>query len=156
MQNNFYFLRLTRVVNSENGTSGILELFVSKKNFISLVYSCQTLEPVDPSLPVGQYILKFTHSPKFSYKEPYIKCNNSKVPIVSSFLNGLSVENRGIRIHCGNSVNDTNGCILVGRYPSPDSFNLIDSRITYSALMSFLKDGQNELLLTIIDATLHF
>lgn len=156
MQHKFYFLRLTRVANSENGTAGKLELFVSEKNFISLVYSCQTLEPSKPSLPAGQYILKFTYSPKFSYKEPYIKCNSCKVPIVSSFLNGPSIEHRGIRIHCGNSITDTNGCILVGRYPSPNYFHLIDSRITYSVLMSFLKDSHNELLLTINGSTLPF
>lgn len=63
---------------------------------------CYTLEPPLESsmlIPVGEYSLQVTPSPKFNRNLPLL-CN---VP-------GHS----GIRIHAGNDVTDTHGCILVG------------------------------------------
>lgn len=156
MQKKNYFLRLTRHNTSARGTEGKLELFQYQNEKISCIYTCDTLEPGSTSLDIGQYIVKFTYSPKFSSREPYYTINNSKVPIISSLLNGVSLEHRGIRIHCGNTSNDTNGCILVGRSNNSNSFKIYDSRLTYEVLMSYLKDASNEVLLIINDETLPF
>ena len=156
MQKKNFFIRLTRLTNSVNGTDGKLELFYFQKEIITCVFSCSTLEPSVPSLDAGQYILKFSHSPKLSSKEPYIKINNGKVPIISSYLKGESIEHRGLRIHCGNTSQDTNGCIIVGSTLGPDTYKLAHSRLTYISLMSFLQSANKELLLIINDETLPF
>ncbi len=83
-------------------------------------YVCDTLEPpILPRygcIPSGTYPLVFTYSPKFRLKLALV----SDVP-----------GRRGIRIHFGNSVADTRGCILVGTlfgsiiYPE----KLVESRL---------------------------
>jgi hypothetical protein len=42
----------------------------------------------------------------------------------------------GIRIHAGNTVADTDGCLLVGQYLSPNTIS--DSRKTLESLMNIL------------------
>lgn len=60
-----------------------------------------TIENFDKMLPDGTYEVKITYSPKFKRDVPIV-CSD-KVP-----------ESRGIRIHEGNFVQNTKGCILVG------------------------------------------
>lgn len=60
-----------------------------------------TIENYDKMLPDGTYEVRITYSPKFKRDVPIV-CSD-KVP-----------ESRGIRIHEGNSVQNTKGCILVG------------------------------------------
>lgn len=70
---------------------------------------CWTLEDASSAhkvygetcIPVGQYKVILSHSPKFKKVLPEL----------------LEVPNyAGVRIHGGNSVKDTLGCILVGKY----------------------------------------
>ena len=51
------------------------------------------------AIPEGRYLMRFTYSPKFGKKLFQLM----DVPLFD-----------GIRIHSGNSVKDTQGCILVG------------------------------------------
>ena len=77
-----------------------------------LTYLCDTLEPVwrdfahgayklknGCAIPEGRYPIVITYSPKFKKYLPLLL----NVPKFS-----------GIRIHAGNTVKDTKGCILVG------------------------------------------
>ena len=62
---------------------------------------CETLENKEKLIPCGEYNLNVSKSPKFDRLLPLVY--NDEVPM-----------RRGIRIHVGNSVKDTEGCILVG------------------------------------------
>lgn len=62
-----------------------------------------TIENFDKMLPDGTYRVKVTYSPKFKRDVPIVY--NDEVP-----------ESRGIRIHEGNIVQNTKGCILVGNW----------------------------------------
>lgn len=92
-------------------------------------FVCYTLEPCEKPchgcIPAGRYALDYTYSPRFHRKLPLV-CG---VP-------GRS----GIRIHSGNTVSDSKGCILVGLdYINTHNFILL-SRAALSKV--------NELLLT--------
>ena len=71
--------------------------------FFDSEFICYTLEPCEQPLygciPAGRYNLDYTYSPRFQRKLPLL-CG---VPHRS-----------GIRIHSGNTVHDSKGCILVG------------------------------------------
>lgn len=60
-----------------------------------------TIEKLSKMLPEGSYWMKLTYSSKFKKDLPLIW--SDKVH-----------KNRGIRIHNGNTVKDTDGCILIG------------------------------------------
>lgn len=62
-----------------------------------------TIENYDKMIPDGTYRVKLTYSPKFKRDVPIVY--NDDVP-----------ESRGIRIHEGNIVQNTKGCILVGNW----------------------------------------
>lgn len=74
------------------------------------------IERRDKMIPAGVYSVENTRSPKF---------NNNRLPLV---WNEKVHKNRGIRIHGGNSVVDTDGCILIG-----NTSNLATARIGDSA-----------------------
>ena len=109
---------------------------------------CDTLEPpshgltsaTDPktirdikrlgrsAIPAGVYRLVLGYSPRFSPRPFYKSCGGGLVP---RLLNVSGFE--GVLIHCGNTVVDTCGCILVGR--RADSSTLVQSQKTYGLLM---------------------
>ena len=62
---------------------------------------CYTLENASKAVPCGMYKVQNSRSPKFKRELPLIY--NGRVP-----------ESRGIRLHVGNTVSSSNGCILVG------------------------------------------
>ena len=62
---------------------------------------CYTLENRNKAVPAGLYAVEVSQSPKLKRKLPLIW--NANVPA-----------NRGIRIHVGNTVKDSSGCVLVG------------------------------------------
>lgn len=69
--------------------------------YINGTYFCDTLEKRSAMIPEGVYQIVYCDSPKFKRKLPLVY--GEDVP--SSW---------GIRIHAGNTINDTSGCILLG------------------------------------------
>ena len=86
-------LTLIRDVRTDKAVLGRLEL---NGQFI-----CNTLENAAKAIPCGMYTVQNSRSPKFKRELPLIY--NDRVP-----------ESRGIRMHVGNTVASSNGCILVG------------------------------------------
>lgn len=112
-------LILTRVCKNKDYTEGRIE--------IDGTPFCDTLEPTwrdvgwghwgrkvegRTAIPEGRYPVVITRSPKFGEWLPLLL----HVPLFE-----------GIRIHAGNSVRDTAGCILVGCRRKPGL--LLDSRL---------------------------
>lgn len=87
--------------------------------YVGGVKVCDTLENKSKLIPCGEYNLNVSKSPKFGRLLPLVY--NDKVPM-----------RRGIRIHVGNSVKDTSGCILVGFGRNGD--RLVNSRNAESAV----------------------
>ena len=80
---------------------------------------CETLENKAKLIPCGEYNLNVSKSQKFDRMLPLVY--NDEVPM-----------HRGIRMHVGNSVKDTTGCILVGFGRKGDQ--LVNSRIAESVV----------------------
>lgn len=99
-------------------------ILVKKDNqlFINDVKICDTLDP-NVLLP-GIYKLEINYSPKFKRELPLI-------------YNEDFTANRGFRIHQGNSLKDSNGCILVGIKDKDN--HLIDSTNTLNNLINIIK-----------------
>ena len=111
------------------------------KLYIGSVYVCDTLEDKDRGLtsdmsveeikskkiygqtaiPSGKYEMVIDYSPKYRKNMPHI-------------LNVKGYD--GIRIHSGNTADDSLGCILVGK--NKEKGKVVDSRNTYQKLMDFL------------------
>ena len=104
-------------IAGNGGQTGDLEADKGLKGDEGLQPFCDTLEPPRRNLlnggkwdrrlkvkgmtaiPEGRYLMRFTYSPKFGKRLFQLM----DVPLFD-----------GIRIHSGNSVKDTQGCILVG------------------------------------------
>lgn len=112
-------LTLTRMAKGKDYTEGRLE--------VDGIPFCDTLEPTwrdigwghpgrkvegRTAIPEGRYPVVITHSPKFGEWLPLLL----HVP-----------QFEGIRVHAGNTVRDTAGCILVGCHRKPGT--LLDSRL---------------------------
>jgi hypothetical protein len=85
--------------------------------FLGSTCICFTLENRSKAIPLGVYNVSNSKSPKFKRELP--------------LLYGYKVaESRGIRIHAGNTSNDSAGCVLVGmgRDIAPDG-SLTESRL---------------------------
>lgn len=80
------------------------------------------------AIPSGLYRLQMGFSPRFSPRPFYKACGGGLLPRVLS-VPAFS----GVLIHCGNTIRDTLGCVLVGR--RADASTLVESQKTYSRLM---------------------
>ena len=116
--------------------------------FVDGTYFCDTLEdddklsrgldkiPGETAIPSGTYRILMTVSPRFKELLPLL----DGVP-------GFA----GIRIHAGNSTQDTSGCILVGKKTSDES-KLTSSRKMLDILVKRMKNALLErqpLIITI-------
>lgn len=77
---------------------------------------CYTLENAAKSVPCGMYTVQNSRSPKFKRELPLI-------------YNGSVPAKRGIRIHVGNTVASSSGCILVGMGRSTEDFSVTESKL---------------------------
>ena len=116
-------LELKRKHGTENYTEG--------KLYIDGVYFCDTLEDQErqekidgkTAIPIGNYRVIINMSNRFKKTMPLLQ----NVP-----------NYEGVRIHSGNTADDTEGCILVG--VSTNKGIIGNSRVTWSKLMDKIKD----------------
>lgn len=100
--------------------------------YVGAIKVCETLENKAKLIPCGEYNLSVSKSQKFGRMLSLVY--NDQVPM-----------RRGIRIHVGNSVKDTEGCILVGFKRNGDK--LINSRTAESTVTS-LAANDSKLIIT--------
>ena len=122
---------LVEVKRFEFGTT-----YTIGKLYIDGVYQCYTLEDVVRSgpkvagataIPTGEYKLVIDFSNRFQQRMPHI-------------LNVPSFE--GVRIHCGNTSSDTEGCILLGSiWPGKNS--VTGSRLAFNKVFPLLEDAKD-------------
>lgn len=84
------------------------------------------------AIPTGRYKVEVTYSPKFK----------RYLPILLE-VKGFS----GIRIHSGNTPEDTLGCLLVGY--NKVKGQVINSRVTSDKLTALLRNCEEEIYITI-------
>jgi hypothetical protein len=151
-------LKLERKWKKEDYTVGRL--------YIDDEFFCNTMEDADRGLddsmkesevkskkiyartavPTGRYkVLMNTVSPKFSQKPFYMQVCKGKVPRLKDVKGS-----EGILIHCGNTHQNSAGCILVGN--NTIKGKLTDSQETFKKLYSIMKeayDKGDEIYITI-------
>nr|DAP38001.1 MAG TPA: Protein of unknown function (DUF2778) [Crassvirales sp.]DAR74779.1 MAG TPA: Protein of unknown function (DUF2778) [Crassvirales sp.] len=137
-------LELRRIAKKPTYTIGRL--------YINEEYFCDTIEDTDRGLnsymtleevkakkvkgktaiPTDTYRVKITYSPRFKKDMPLIE-------------NVVGFD--GIRIHSGNTAEDTEGCIIVGENKVVGK--VINSKETYNKLFSILLQDKNNLRITV-------
>lgn len=121
----------------------ILRRFKRTKNSVFGIITSEyfgtyfTLENVKTLIPAGEYDVLLTYSPKFYAKRPLV-------------FNKEVLPSRAIRIHEGNSVKDSQGCILIGNSCTL-STGLRLSKPAIEQLVRSLKDHQETATLTIMN-----
>ena len=96
--------------------------------YVDGTFFCDTLENTEYAIPTGFYRLRVTMSPRFRIYLP--------------LLDGV-IGRTGIRIHAGNTIDHTEGCILVGEADLPN-LRLLSSLKTLHRLCDVLLNYQNQ------------
>lgn len=105
-------MKIITQIRSYKANATISELYVDDAR------CCYTLEdvarpdgvkiPGETCIPEGCYIATVSHSPRFG-REMILLCSEGKDAIIRD---GITFT--GLRVHKGNTVEDTEGCVLVG------------------------------------------
>lgn len=125
-------VRLT-LLRYESGPAGTFGVLLCGREWI-----CHTLEPASraggyrQAVRAGVYPLTFEYSPKFRRQLPTISAPGRV----------------GLRVHAGNKVSDTSGCILVGESRSGPL--LLRSKVTLERVVDIIKE-RDILSLVVID-----
>lgn len=112
-------------------TSDLIDIYIMKKK------KC--------AIPSGTYRIVLTCSARFSSRSFYKNYSSGLLPRLVG-VKGFE----GVLIHCGNTVLDTAGCILVGEICGPGI--LKNSRVNYIKLFRLLKswwDNGDEIYIKI-------
>ena len=108
------------------------------KLYLNGAIVCYTLENAAKAIPCGLYMVQNSKSPKFKRELPLLW--NEKVPA-----------KRGIRIHVGNTVASSSGCVLVGmgrNYVRPNAEpSLLESTLA-ETMVTMLCRSVTELIVT--------
>ena len=108
------------------------------KLYLNGAIVCYTLENSAKAIPTGVYLVQNSKSTKFKRELPLVW--NSGVP-----------SSRGIRIHRGNTVESSSGCILVGmgrNYARPNAEpSLLESALA-ETMVTMLCRSVTELIVT--------
>ena len=129
------FSRAQRVGDNQKKTIMLVKLIRNQPQgkalfgqlYVDGEYFCDTLENTDYAIPTGFYRLRVTMSPRFRIYLP--------------LLDGV-IGRTGIRIHAGNTIDHTEGCILVGEADLPN-LRLLSSLKTLHRLCDVLLNHQN-------------
>lgn len=135
------------------------------KLYIDGQYFCDTIEDKDRGLtqnmssdaikrikvanqtaiPIGTYkITLSTVSPRFGSKDFYKKnANGGKLPRLLS-VPGFD----GVLMHCGNTAEDSSGCVIVGRNKAVGK--VLESKETFIKLYKTLQSAKDEITITIV------
>ena len=127
-------LKLIRIYKAETYTIG--KLYVDDELF------CDVLE--DKVRSNGEKVYGQTAIPIGTYKVILNMSNRFKC-IMPLLLNVPNFE--GIRIHSGNTSEDTHGCLLVGK--NTEKGKVTESRKTFQNLMSILTLAKDEITIEI-------
>ncbi len=73
----------------------------------------------ETAIPAGDYRVEIQPSPSFGRPMPYIK----NVPMFDRIM-----------IHWGNTIADTQGCIIIGKILDTEKEMVLDSRVAFNAL----------------------
>ena len=95
--------------------------------YVDNTFICYGLDPL--ILDSGVYSIVCNYSPKFKRTLPLVY--NDKFPA-----------SRGLRIHAGNTLKDSQGCILVGmkfQVDTEGNITLLDSKVALNKLLSIIK-----------------
>ena len=85
------------------------------------------------AIPAGRYSLDLdTVSPRFGHSPFYLDACGGRLPRLRNVPGW-----EGVLIHCGNRVQDTRGCIIVGQHIGPGL--LAQSRIKFLELIAVLQ-----------------
>jgi hypothetical protein len=108
------------------------------KLYLNGGFVCYTLENSKKAIPCGIYNVQNSKSPKFKRELPLVW--NARVP-----------SSRGIRIHVGNAVKDSAGCILVGmgrNYARPNAEPSLLESAPAETMVTMLCRNVTELVVT--------
>lgn len=102
-------------------------------------YLCDTLE--DRVRPEGEKVYGETAIPAGTYTVVLSYSNRFKkvMPEIQNVPNFT-----GVRIHCGNSSKDTEGCLLVGKWDGKTENWISDSKNSYNKLYPLLEEAFNK------------
>ena len=118
-------LTLVRYTRTDEAILGYL--------YLNGAFVCYTLENAYKAIPCGMYKVQNSKSPKFKRELPLL--HNAQVPA-----------GRGIRIHVGNTVASSSGCVLVGMGRNGDSLTESTPAETMVTMLC-----RNETNLVIVD-----
>ena len=149
------YLQLERIEKQKNFTAGRLEAEGMKIDTLerwdgsitstSDLMEIYRMKKKECAIPSGTYRIVLTYSNRFSSRSFYKNYSSGLLPRLVG-VKGFE----GVLIHCGNTVLDTAGCILVGEICGPGI--LKNSRINYIKLFHLLKswwDNGNEIYIKI-------
>ena len=98
--------------------------------YMNGVAICRTLENAKYAITTGLYTIEYCDSPRFGRKLPLIYNATDCLPT------------RGLRIHAGNSISDTQGCILIGRdfkWIGDHTARLLESKVAVETLCKIIE-----------------
>lgn len=131
-------LKVKRIYKCDKYTIG--KLYINDEYFsdtledkVRILNSYEDKVYGETAIPIGVYKVILSYSNRF-------KCILPEVLDVMFF--------KGIRIHSGNTAEDSSGCILVGINRNPKEGKIYDSRKTLKKLMEILQ-GDEEITLEI-------
>ena len=151
------YIRLIRNEAKGKAITGRLMVDCEKvSEFQSVKLEMDTLEHLDYAIPAGFYRVRLTYSPRFKeilpildgvigYRRSNVECRKSNVECQESNIEcqQRSSLRTGIRIHAGNTIAHTTGCILVGE-ADETKHRLLSSRKALDRLRDYLMNYQKQ------------